>query len=202
MSVQLSELIEKIKKEGLDAAEQEAARIRRQAEEQAARIVEEAKAEAGSLLSRAQAEALRFEQTGREGVRQAGRDVVLNLRKELEGLFTTLLQRRVSAALQGDAVKDALVSLFRNWRSDAGAAAEVLVPARTWEAMRDQLLAAMAEQIKAGLTIKPAGSVRAGFRVAEKDGRAYFDFTDAALVEFLIEHLNPRLAECLREQAG
>ncbi len=202
MSVQLDELIGRIKKEGLEAAEQQAARVREQAEEQAARIVEEAKAQAESLLSRARAEALRFEQTGREGVRQAARDVVLNLRKELEGLFTTLLQSRVSGALQGDAVKEALTSLFRNWRGDSGAGHEVLVPAKTWDAMRDQLLAGMAEQIRGGLTIKPSGSVRAGFRVAEKDGRAYFDFTDASLVEFLMEHLNPKLAECLREQAG
>ncbi len=202
MSVQLSELIERIKKEGLEAAEQDAARIRTQAEEQAARIVDEAKAQAESLLARARAEALRFEQTGREGVRQAGRDVVLNLRKQIEHLFAAILGSQVSAALQGDAVKEALASLFRNWRMDSDAAPEVLVPAKTWDAMRDGLLAALAEQIRGGLTIKPAGSVRAGFRVAEKDGRAYFDFTDAALAEFLMEHLNPRLAECLREQAG
>lgn len=202
MSVQLSELIERIKREGLEAAEQEAARIRAQAEEQAARIIEEAKAQAESLLSRARAEALRFEQTGREGVRQAGRDVVLNLRKQIEQMFGSILEARVTGALQGDAVKEALTSLFRNWRMDSNAGPEVLVPAKTWEAMRGELLSALAEQIRGGLTIKPSGSVRAGFRVAEKDGRAYFDFTDASLVEFLMEHLNPRLAECLREQAG
>lgn len=202
MSVQLNELIDRIKKEGLEAAEQETARVRLQAEEQAARIIADARAQAEALLSRARAEAQRFEQTGREGVRQAGRDVVLNLRKELETLFSTILQSRVSGALQGDALKEALAALFRNWRSDSGAGPEVLVPAKTWDAMRDQLLAALAEQIRGGLTIKPAGSVRGGFRVAEKDGRAYFDFTDESLSEFLMEHLNPRLAECLRERAG
>jgi V/A-type H+-transporting ATPase subunit E len=202
MSVQLNELIDRIKKEGLEAAEQEAARIHLQAEEQAARIVQEAKAQAESLLSRAQAEAQRFEKTGREGVRQAGRDTILKLRKEIENLFASILQARVSGALGGDAVKEALSSLFRNWRSDSDAGPEVLVPAKTWDSMRDQLLAAMAEQIRGGLTIKPAGSVQAGFRVSEKNGQAYFDFTDAALAEFLMEHLNPRLAESLREQAG
>ena len=202
MSVQLNELIDRIKKEGLEAAEQEAARVRLQAEEQAARVIADAQARAEALLSRARTEAQRFEQTGREGVRQAGRDVVLNLRKELETLFSTILQSRVSGALQGDAVKEALAALFRNWRSDSQAGPEVLVPARTWDAMRDQLLAALADQIRGGLTIKPAGSVRGGFRVAEKDGRAYFDFTDESLSEFLMEHLNPRLAECLRERAG
>ena len=202
MSVQLNELIDRIRKEGLEAAEQEAGRVRLQAEEQAARIVEEARAQADALVSKAKAEALRFEQTGREGVRQAGRDVVLNLRKELERLFTTILQARVATALQGDAVKEALAALFRNWRSDSDAGPEVLIPARSWEAVRDSLLAALADQVRGGLQIKPSGSVQAGFRVAEKDGRAYFDFTDAALVEFLMEHLNPRLAECLREKAG
>ncbi len=202
MSVQLSELIEKIKKEGLEAAEQEAAAVRKRAEEQAARIVEEARAQADSLLERARAEALRFEQTGREGVRQAGRDVLLNLRKELETLFTTMLRARVAGALQGDAVKEALASLFRNWRSDAELSHEVLVPQASWDAMRDALLTALADQIRHGLVVRPSGSIHAGFRVAEKDGRAYFDFTDASLAEFLMEHLNARLAECLQEKAG
>jgi V/A-type H+/Na+-transporting ATPase subunit E len=202
MSVQLSELIDRIKKEGLEAAEQDAARVRQQAEQQAARILEESRLQADSLISRAKAEALRFEQTGREGIRQAGRDVVLNLRKELETLFTSMLQARVSAALQGDAVKEALSALFRNWRAEGPLEHEVLVPAKTWDSLRDSLLAGLGDEIRRGLQIRPSASVQAGFRVAEKGGRAYFDFTDAALVEFLMEYLNPRLAECLREKSG
>ena len=202
MSVQLSELIERIKREGLEAAEQEAAAVRAKAEEQAGRIVAEARSQADSLLERARAEALRFEQTGREGVRQAGRDVVLGLRKELERTFTGILQTRVTETLQRDAVKDALAALFRNWRSDSEVSHEVLVPQASWDAMRDTLLAALADQIRRGLVIRPAASIHAGFRVAEKDGKAYFDFTDATLAEFLMEHLNPRLAACLEEKAG
>ncbi len=78
----------------------------------------------------------------------------------------------------------------------------MLVPSAAWDAMRDSLLAAVADQVRRGLAIKPSSSILAGFRVSEKNGAAYFDFTDSALAEYLMEHLNPRLAACLEEKAG
>jgi V/A-type H+-transporting ATPase subunit E len=200
MSAQLNELIERIRKEGLEAAEQEAARVRQKAEEDASRILEEARAQGESLVEQAKAEAQRFEQTGREGVRQAARDVILGLRKDLERTAAAVLRARVTDALKGDAVKEALASLFRNWRADSELPYDVLVPAAAWDAMRDSLLADLADQVRRGLTIKPSSSVLAGFRVSEKNGAAYFDFTDSALAEYLMEHLNSRLAACLEEK--
>jgi len=202
MSVQLSELIDRIKKEGLQAAEDEAAGVRSQAEAQAARILQEARGQADSLIERAKAEALRFEQTGRASVGQAGRDVLLNLKKELERIFGTILNARVRDALQADVVKEALLSLFRNWRSEDALDFQVLVPEKAWEDLRDSVMAALGDRLRRGLEIKPSATLQVGFRVMEKDGSAYFDFSDAALVEFLMEHLNPKLAECLQEQAG
>lgn len=201
MSSQLSELVERIKREGVEAAQQEAERIRAEAQGQAARIVAQAQDQARALADGARAEAERFEQTGREGLRQASRDVLLNLRQQIEGTFNAILRARVGRALDGDVVRDALTSLFRNWRTDGAAAPEALVPAAQWEALKDSLVQTLAQQIRQGLEIKPSPSLQAGFRIVEKDGSAYLDFSDVALTEYLMEHLNPKLAECLREGA-
>lgn len=201
MSSQLSELVDKIKREGVEAAQQEAVGIRAEAEGQAARILADAKTRSEALLEQAKAEATRFEQTGREGLRQASRDVVLNLRKEIEATFTAILRAGVGQVLTGDALRDALTSLFGNWRADGAQGHEVLIPAAQWQALQASLLAALAAQIRQGLQIKPSGSLQAGFRIGQRDGSAYLDFSDAALVEYLMEYLNPKLADCLREGA-
>ena len=56
MEIQLQELIDKIKKEGIEAASEEAAKLRREAEAEAAGIVAAAKKEAADIVSRGKAD--------------------------------------------------------------------------------------------------------------------------------------------------
>jgi V/A-type H+-transporting ATPase subunit E len=202
MSVQLSELIERIKKEGVQSAEQDAARIKEQAEQEAAGLLASARREAEDIVARARTEATRFEETGKEGVRQAARDVVLDLKKQLTGMLERILNRKITDDLGGNAIRDGLAALFANWKNDESLDYEVLVPAETWDRIKESLLDGLAAELKRGVEIKPSGSVRAGFKISEKDGSAYFDFTDRGLTEFLMEYLNPRLAESLGESGS
>ena len=202
MSVQLNELIERIKKEGVASAEQEAARIRREAEERAARIVAEARSQAAAVVEQAKVEAAGFAATGKEGVAQAGRDVLLDLKGRITGMLGAILGRRVTAALDADTVKEGLVQLFRNWRSEGRLDYQAVIPEPVWDRIRDALLTELAAEMKRGLEIKPSPAARSGIKIGEKDGAAYYDFTDRGLTEFLMEHLNPKLADCLEEQAG
>jgi V/A-type H+-transporting ATPase subunit E len=199
MSTQLNELIDRIKKEGVDSAQEQADKIVKEAQEQAARIVADAKSQAEAVVAAAKAEAERFELTGREGVRQAGRDVVLDLKGQRTAMLDRIMAKSVSGSLTADVVRDGLVTLFKNWNSEVATQHEALIPEATWTAMQDALLKELAEEMKAGLELKPSPNVRTGFRIGEKDGSAYYDFTDRGLTEFLTEYLNPRLAACLEE---
>lgn len=48
------------------------------------------------------------------------------------------------------------------------------------------LKGALAEKIRGGLEIKANPNVRAGFRLAAKDGTGYFDCTDEAILQMLL----------------
>ena len=52
----------------------------------------------------------------------------------------------------------------------------------------DALKAELAEEIKNGLEIKPAKGVRAGFRLAAKDGSGYFDCSDDEIMQMLMPY--------------
>ena len=52
----------------------------------------------------------------------------------------------------------------------------------------------MAGKIAAGIEIKAAAELANGFRVAEKDGHAYYDFSAESIAESLALSLNPVMA--------
>jgi V/A-type H+-transporting ATPase subunit E len=57
---------------------------------------------------------------------------------------------------------------------------------------------ALAAELKDGLELKSDRSLQAGFRIANKDGSAYYDFSAESVAELLSAYLNPHLAEILK----
>ena len=200
MSVQLKELLEKIRQEGVREAEREAEQIRTAAEEEAKGILESARREAESELEKRRAEAGRLEAAGREAVRQAGRDLVLSVRGELTKLFERILKEEVGAALDHGTLADAIVSVLDAWGKSSTAEALIEVPEEALDTVRKTVIGRLQKKIAEGAEIQPSPRIKRGFRVSEKEGSAYLDFTDEGISEFLMEYLNPRVAELLKGQ--
>jgi len=198
MSVQLKELLEKIKQEGVREAEQQADQIKKQAEKEASRIVANAKKEAASHLEKAKAEAGRFEDASREAIKQAGRDLVLSVKSEITRLVETILQTEIRDGLDSKLLKDALLLLLQAWGRDRGEQIQLQLPEKSADDVRKYILSKLKAEVKKGVEIIPSAQVGAGFRIAEKDGSAYYDFTDKGLTEYLMEYLNPKLTELLK----
>jgi len=75
-----------------------------------------------------------------------------------------------------------------------------------FDALAKALRQALAGKIAAGVEIKASAEVASGFRVAEKDGHAYYDFSAESIAENLALFLNPVMAgivaEALRQDAA
>jgi len=50
--------------------------------------------------------------------------------------------------------------------------------------------------------LNPFPELQAGFRIAMKDGSAYYNFSDQGIAEIMAEYMNPRIAEIVREAVG
>jgi V/A-type H+-transporting ATPase subunit E len=59
----------------------------------------------------------------------------------------------------------------------------------------------LAVELQKGVELKPFPEIEAGFRIAMKDGSAYYNFTDRGIAEILAEYLNPKIAEIVQEAA-
>ena len=81
MEVQLQELIEQIKKEGVAVAEAEAKAIVDTARADAEKIIADAKAEADRMIAVAKSENERMVKSGEDAIRQAGRNLLISFRE-------------------------------------------------------------------------------------------------------------------------
>ena len=91
MSVQLKELIDKIKNEGVKEAEDKASAIIKQAEGDAKKIISDAKAEAKSILEKVDIEVTQIRSSSKQAIKQAARDTVLSLKTEIAEIFNKIL---------------------------------------------------------------------------------------------------------------
>ena len=199
MDVQLQELIEKIKSEGIKSAERESARVLRQAQNKANDIIAEAHKEASGIIAKAKEEVRRFEQTAKDAVAQAGRNTILSLRTRITELFDALIAEQTKEAYSPKVLEAAIVSLIRSWSKEQIPNVEILLSASDLKKVQKQLKSRLAAELKKGMELKPFPEIEAGFRVAMKDGSAYYNFTDQGIAEILAEYLNPKIAEIVQE---
>lgn len=202
MDAQLQEIIETIKNEGVKNAEARQQEIIDNANSKAQSIIEDAKKEAESIVSNAKAEAQKHEASGKAALQQAGRDLVLTVRSEIEKLFDKVVHEATGEALTGEKLADAIVAALSNWDESKVGDLQLLLPEKSQKEVEEGLKKRLADAMKQGVEIKPVQSIQAGFRISTKDGSAYYDFSDEGIAEMLSAFVSPRLAELLQQNSG
>jgi V/A-type H+-transporting ATPase subunit E len=197
--VQLRELIDTIHRDGVDKVRLESETLLDQARAQAEGIVAAARAQAEALLAKARQTQEQLERSGRESLQQASRDLILKVRKQLEALFSALLKEKAKNALGDSEISSAIAAMIANWTPERQERIEVLLPGDRFEPMAKALRQALAGRIASGIEIKASADVVDGFRVAEKNGQAYYDFSAESIAENLAIFLNPAMARIVAE---
>jgi V/A-type H+-transporting ATPase subunit E len=199
MDIQLQELLDKIRREGLDAAEAEASRIVAEAEARKASIIAEAEREAKLIRSKAESDAARADEAGRAALAQASRDLVLGLRDGLAAVLAAAVHVDVKQAYGLEVLTECIPVVVKALAATGSTGElEVLVSPEQAKKLDARFAQRLSDDLKKGVTIRPFPGLDAGFRIAEKDGAAYYDFSAAELSELLSRRLNPRLAEAVR----
>jgi len=202
MEVQLQELIDKIKKDGIESATQEAAQIKGEAEAEAARIVNAAQKEAAEIVSRGKADVERFEKAGKAALEQASRNLILAFKGEIQALLDKIIVKAAASAYDEGTLKQILPEILKMWVSKGGSdSLDVLLSEDNLSKLKAWANGALADELKKGTELKSDRNLGAGFRIANKDGSAYYDFSVESAAELLSAYLNPHLAEILTSSA-
>ncbi len=200
MEVQLQELIDKIKKDGADAAQLSADKKIADAQAEADRIIAEAKAEADRIVSAAKVENDRMVKSGEDAIRQAARNILIRFRESVTGELNAVLKAAVEQNYSGKKLEELIPVVVSKWAENIEAEdISVLLNTEDLNAVEKSLLAELKKKIAGGVTLKADDSFEGGFRVAEKDGSAYYDFSADAVADMFAVYLNPRTAALLKE---
>lgn len=187
----LDALLNKIRSEGVEAAQAKAAEILAAAKAEAEGLVAKARAEAVATEAKAKAEAERAAQGAEATIRQAARDVLLKLEQDITALLERTLGGAVDEALKPGPLVERLVSEAVASYLKEGAV-EVALP----EALVPALKAHLAAQGEVTVVTDP--QMGTGFKVRLAGGRVEHDFSGDSVTSALAAFLRPQLAELLK----
>ena len=197
MEMELKNIIDKIKREGVTEAEKEAAEIKRNAEEEAGKIIAAAEAGKEEMLKLAEEASSKLKKNAEDSIRQASRDAVLGLRDNIVKMFDAVMKQQVDEQLTPEVMQKMIIKLTESMTKDKAFDIEIILSEKDRKTLEDVLLNELKKAAKKGVSLKAAPGVEHGFRIGEKGGNAYYDFTGEAVTEAFKAYLNPKMASLL-----
>ena len=200
MEIQLQELIEQIKKDGVDAAEVQAEAILGSAKAEAEKIIAEAKAEAEKIMTDAKNENAKTVKSGEDALRQAGRNLLISFRESVNRELKAIVSENVNNVYSSDDFAKLIVNSVESWTKRPEAEdVTVILNGTDLAKLEEALLAEFRTKISAGVTLKANDNFDGGFRIAVNNGAVYYDYSAEAVTDMLSNYLSPRVTALLKE---
>jgi V/A-type H+/Na+-transporting ATPase subunit E len=199
MTQDIQSLIEKIQKDGVEAARLQAQEIEAQAKRQAEAILAQAQAQSQEMLAQAKESILRSEAMQKAALVQARRDMLIALRADITGMLDSLIRGQVRQALSQEAMAKIVADLIARTPLSGGAEVEIQVPREQVQQMETSLRALLSQEVRKGVTVKAGDLLQGGFVISFDSGKSSFDFSDKALAEFIGTALKPSLKELFED---
>lgn len=200
MEIQLRELIDQIKKDGVETAEVEAKAIVDSAKTEAEKIIADARLQADRLLADAKAETERMTKSSEDAIRQAGRNLLISFRESVAKELNAIVGKEVSGVYSSDKIAGIIINVVECWAKKPDTdALEVILSSDDLKLLENALLAGFKERMLKGVTLKAGDNFNGGFRIALNNDGAYYDYSAEAVVDMLSGYLTPKVTELLKE---
>lgn len=200
MEIQLQELIDQIKKDGVDAAEAEATSIVDCAKAEAEKIIADAKAQAEKILADAKAENERMVKSSDDAIRQSGRNLLISFRESVTKELNAIVGDAVNAVYSADSLTKLVADVVEGWAKNPDAEdITVILNTEDVNALEEAALASLKDKISKGITLKANDNFDGGFRISVNNGAAYYDYSAEAVVDMMSNYLSPKVTKLLKE---
>ena len=200
MEIQLQELIEQIRKDGVGAAETQAEAIITSAKAEAEKIIADAKAQAEKIMADAKSENARTVKSGEDAIRQAGRNLLISFRESVTRELKAIVSDNVNAVYSSDEFASLIVSAVESWTGKPESEdITVILNADDLAKLEDAVIAQLKAKMIGGVTLKANDNFDGGFRIAVNNGAVYYDYSAEAVTDMLSNYLSPRVSALLKE---
>ena len=200
MEIQLQELIDQIKKDGVEAAENQAEAILVSAKAEAEKIISDAQAKADKIIADAKIETEKTVKSGEDAIRQAGRNLLISFRESVTRELKAIAGDKVNSVYSSDDFSKLIVNMVECWagKTDAEDIA-VILNSSDLAKLEEVLLAELYAKMLGGVTLKANDNFDGGFRIATDNGTVYYDYSAEAVTDMLSNYLSPRVTALLKE---
>ncbi|NYT16405.1 MAG: hypothetical protein GKC06_00120 [Methanomicrobiales archaeon] len=198
MPEDISDLIEKINQEGIRAAEEKARLIESAAQQKADAILNQAKIEVEEMISAAHERIRREDERERALLAQAGRDLLLTLREEINAMLKRIVVADTRQALTPEVISGLLTELIRNYSTAERTEVIVMVNGNDLELLEKHYLNRLRKETERDISLRQRGDIQGGFTISFDGGRSSYDFSDRALAEYIVSCLKPKLKKILQ----
>lgn len=210
----IEELIARLRDEGVQQGQTDAAQIVSEAEKKAEATIRQAQEQAKEIVNKAREEADNLKRAGKQALELAFRDTVLALRAQLMQRFTGEVRRLVGGEQQKQELLEKMILEVAGRVQEELAESqevEVLLPrqiagltelSRNPEELENGILTQFVRltvqgMLREGISFGVAKDNQSGLRVRLVDKEVILDLTDQAIANAILEHLQPRFRALL-----
>ncbi len=197
MSEELQNLLDKFHEVGVKKTEAECSELLAKARKDAQAIIDQAQAEATATLKNAEEQATALQARTESAVRQAARDIILELQGELNRRIATAVANVADQALTPEFMTSLIRDLATKFADNPNAEISVLTTVKDAEALEKTLRGALLNSFHTEPKVLGNAEIKGGCEVSFKDGQVYFDFTGEAVTGLVADFIGSRLAKLL-----
>ena len=198
MAEELQSLLEKIHRDGIEKAAAEREEMLNAAKKEAETIVAAAKEEAAKLRSAAENDAEALKKRAESAIRQAARDILLDLKSELKKRVEAITRNRLDEALSADfmasLVADIAKAVLNDPAKGSAGTLEVMAAPAKCEELVQKLSAAVGADMVSRISVFPNSAAGRGLKISVDGDQVFFDFSDAALTEMVCEYAGSKVS--------
>jgi V/A-type H+-transporting ATPase subunit E len=189
MDSKISELTDKLYKEGVEKGEMQAGQILSEAKAKAAQLIADAKKDAEKITADAKLQAEELKRNVASEIRLSGQQAISAIKQQILDIITAKsVDSGVAKTLDDpNVMKDLISTMARNWKPGAGqdVSIEILLPEINRNELEKAFIADIQKQFTNQISISFSKTFSSGFRIGPSDGAYKISMTDQDFGEFI-----------------
>jgi V/A-type H+-transporting ATPase subunit E len=197
-------LIDRIRDQGVQSANQEAARILAEAEAKASQLLADAQKQVEQLRAKATADIEAEQAAAQEALKLSARDTVTRLKNLVSTAFETFVRRLVTTATQDRELMKNLILVLAGHSADEFIKdkqiqillSDAILTGQSDPKLRElgkqTILSLSSDMLREGVELIPSSNVEGGAKVRLVGEQLEIDLTDKAITKLLAGQLLPR----------
>lgn len=201
MEIQIQELLERIRNEGVETAQQQAEEIIEKAKAEAEGIVAQAKKDAASMVIDAENRIKSMEVASHASLLQASRDTLLAIKQSVQKFLDSAAKADISHAFDEKVAAQIIPEILKLLASNVNENIEILLSPEVAGKIDTALASRLAKELKKGVTFRPYDGIDVGLRIGIEGTSMQYDFSLESIAQLLSQRTNQIIAQYFAEAA-